>query len=86
MSDSPRSGVVDRNCRVHGLENLYVASSAVFPTTGYANPTLSIVAMAARIAAHVAKLQPVIEVASPSCPRFSSGDDRNYKGLPRRVR
>jgi choline dehydrogenase-like flavoprotein len=55
MSDSPSLGVVDRNARVHSLQNLYIAGSAVFPTTGYANPTLTIVAMAARLAAHLAK-------------------------------
>ena len=54
MSDSPRDGVVDRFCRIHGVPNVYIASSAVFPTTGYANPTLSIVAVAARIAATLA--------------------------------
>jgi choline dehydrogenase-like flavoprotein len=55
MGDSPRSSVVDRNCRVHGLANLYIAGSAVFPTTGYANPTLTIVALAARLADHLAQ-------------------------------
>jgi choline dehydrogenase-like flavoprotein len=55
MSDSPRRGVVDRDCRMHGVANLYIAGSATFPTTGSANPTLSIVAMAARVAAHVAR-------------------------------
>jgi hypothetical protein len=50
MSDDPRAGVVDRNCRVHGLSNLYVASSSVFPTAGHANPTLTIVALTLRLA------------------------------------
>ena len=50
MHDSPRHGVVDRNCRVHGIGNLYVAGSSVFPTCGYANPTLTIVALAIRLA------------------------------------
>jgi len=54
MSDTPSTGVVDANCRVHGLHNLYVAGAAVFPTTGYANPTLSVVAIAARLADHLA--------------------------------
>ena len=58
MGDSPRSSVVDRNCRVHGLANLYIAGSAVFPTTGYANPTLTIVALAARLAGHLAQSAP----------------------------
>ncbi|HEY3253001.1 MAG TPA: GMC family oxidoreductase, partial [Polyangiaceae bacterium] len=43
MHDSPQRGVVDRDCRVHALENLYVAGSSVFPNTGSANPTLTLV-------------------------------------------
>ncbi|TVQ17552.1 MAG: GMC family oxidoreductase [Leptolyngbya sp. DLM2.Bin15] len=50
MHPNPRQGVVDENCRVHGIDNLYIASSAVFPTGGYANPTLTIVALALRLA------------------------------------
>jgi choline dehydrogenase-like flavoprotein len=38
---------------LHDVENLYVAGSAVFPTSGYTNPTLTIVAMAARLADHL---------------------------------
>lgn len=53
MSASPRSGVVDADCRVHGMENLYMAGSSVFPTAGYANPTLTIVAMTLRLADHL---------------------------------
>jgi choline dehydrogenase-like flavoprotein len=40
---------------VHGIDNLYVAGSSVFPTAGYANPTLTIVALASRLAAHLAQ-------------------------------
>jgi GMC oxidoreductase len=50
MSSSPRVGVVDQQCRLHGIRNLFVASSAVFPTGGFAAPTLTIVALAIRIA------------------------------------
>ena len=53
MSDSAAQGVVDRNCQVHGVGNLYVAGSSVFPTVGFANPTLTIVALALRLADHV---------------------------------
>lgn len=53
MSDSPASGVVDRQCRVHGVDNLYVAGSSVFPTGGWAFPTLTVVALALRIADEV---------------------------------
>jgi choline dehydrogenase-like flavoprotein len=50
MSDDPKRGVVDRNSRVHGMDNLYVAGSSVFPTCGSANPTLTIVALTLRLA------------------------------------
>jgi choline dehydrogenase-like flavoprotein len=53
MSDDPGSGVVDRDCRVHALHGLYIAGSSVFPTGGHANPTMSIVALAIRLAAHL---------------------------------
>jgi choline dehydrogenase-like flavoprotein len=53
MSNDARHGVVDANCRVHGLGNLYVAGSSVFCTTGYANPTQTIVALALRLADHL---------------------------------
>jgi len=53
MSDDPHMGVVDANCRVHSVDNLFVAGSAVFPTAGYANPTLTIVALAQRLAEHL---------------------------------
>ncbi len=56
MSADPAHGVVDPDCRVHGSENLYVASSAVFPASGYANPTLSIVALSLRLADHLGGL------------------------------
>ncbi len=53
MSHTAESGVVDQQCRVHGVDNLYVAGSSVFPTGGYANPTLTIVALALRLAEHL---------------------------------
>ena len=53
MADDPRRGVVDRNCRVHGIRNLYIAGSSVFPTAGSGTPTLTIVALALRLADHL---------------------------------
>lgn len=53
MSDDPKQGVVDRHCRVHGMANLFVAGSSVFPTAGGATPTLMIVALAIRLADHL---------------------------------
>ena len=53
MHDDPARGVVDRNGRVHGIDNLYVAGSSVFPTFGNANPTLTILALTFRLAEHL---------------------------------
>lgn len=60
MADSAEDGVVDRHCRVHGIENLHVAGSSVFPTSGWAFPTLTIVALALRLAE---RLRPALEIA-----------------------
>lgn len=56
MHRSAAEGVADENCRVHGVSNLFIAGSSVFPTIGYANPTLTIVALALRLADHVKQL------------------------------
>jgi choline dehydrogenase-like flavoprotein len=64
MSDDPQSGVVDRDCRVHGTPNLFVASSSTFPTSGQANPTLLVAALSARLAGHLARLQPELDAPS----------------------
>jgi choline dehydrogenase-like flavoprotein len=53
MSADPATGVVDADLRVHGVQGLYVAGSSVFPTCGYANPTLTIVALALRLSRHL---------------------------------
>jgi choline dehydrogenase-like flavoprotein len=50
MSDDPGKGVVDRDCKVHGMDNLHVAGSSVFPTGGWAFPTFTIVALSLRLA------------------------------------
>jgi choline dehydrogenase-like flavoprotein len=54
MAADPRQGVTDEWGRVHGVENLYVAGSSLFPTSGWANPTLTIIALALRTANHIA--------------------------------
>lgn len=53
MSDDPARGVVDSDCRIYGMANLHIAGSSVFPTYGYANPTLTIVALCLRLAEHL---------------------------------
>ena len=50
MAADPAQGVVDADCRVHELDNLWIAGSSVFPTGGYVNPTLTLVALALRLA------------------------------------
>ena len=56
MHDDPRQGVVDATCRVHSVTNLYIAGSSVFPTSGSGTPTLSIIALAVRLADHVKEM------------------------------
>ena len=53
MHVDPTRGVVDESCRVHGVSNLYISGGSVLPTSGYANPTLTITALALRLADHL---------------------------------
>jgi choline dehydrogenase-like flavoprotein len=53
MSADPSAGVVDADCRVHSVRNLYVGGASVFPTSGHANPTLTALALASRLADHL---------------------------------
>jgi choline dehydrogenase-like flavoprotein len=68
MHDSPREGVVDRHCRVHGFANFFVAGSSVFPTVGANFPTYTLVALACRLAARLEQ-----EVKKPAATLPSSG-------------
>jgi len=56
MSDSARNGVVDANCTVHGYDNLHIAGSSVFTTGGWANPTLTLLALTHRLGDHLNRL------------------------------
>lgn len=56
MGNNVKTSVVDANCRVHGIQNLYIAGSSVFPTGGWANPTLTIIALAKRLGNHLKNL------------------------------
>lgn len=58
MSDRADDGVVDRDLQVHGVRGLHVVGGSVFPTSGYANPTLTIVALALRLAERIARPTP----------------------------
>lgn len=53
MADDPKKGVVNANCQVHGIDNLYVAGSACYATSGAPNPTLTLVALSLRLSDHV---------------------------------
>ena len=53
MHGNPKLGVVDADCKVHGIDNLYLAGSSVFPTGGVTAPTLTIVALALRLHDHL---------------------------------
>ena len=54
LGRDPKTSVVDPDGQVHGVSGLFVAGSSVFPTAGYVNPTLTIVALAIRLADHLA--------------------------------
>ncbi len=54
MADGPARGVVDRDCKVFGVDNLYVGGASVFPTGGHAPPTYAIVQLALRLGDHLA--------------------------------
>lgn len=56
MSRDPATGVVDEQCRVHGVANLYVAGCSVFPIAGYQNPTIAMMALGIRLAGHLAEV------------------------------
>ncbi|MGG1946372.1 GMC family oxidoreductase [Trinickia sp. NRRL B-1857] len=69
MHDSAREGVVDRHCKVFGIDNLFVAGSSVFPTVGANFPTITIAALALRLAGHLVKtLHTPDAVAAPALP------------------
>lgn len=76
MSARPADGVVDPRCAVHGVPNLYVASSSTFPRGGYANVTLTAVALGLRVADHVIAAHAGVTVVEPSL----AGDDSEDHG------
>ena len=53
MNNNPKKGVVDENCQVHGLNNLFVAGSGCYPTSGASNPTLTLVALSLRLSEYL---------------------------------
>ena len=63
MHDDPRQGVVNSDCRVHGVSNLFIAGASIFPTVGYANPVLTTLAVVLRLSRHIKKLYDVAGAA-----------------------
>jgi choline dehydrogenase-like flavoprotein len=61
MSDDPKLGVVDATGKVHGVANLFVTGASIFPTAGFANPMLTIIALALRLADHLANSDAVAQ-------------------------
>jgi choline dehydrogenase-like flavoprotein len=61
MHNDPKQGVVNEDGKVHGIDNLFVAGSSVFPTGGYANPTLTIVALSVRLADYLKQVYNKLE-------------------------
>tara|TARA_A100001015_G_scaffold311000_1_gene413392 strand:- start:407 stop:1810 length:1404 start_codon:yes stop_codon:yes gene_type:complete len=55
MSSNSSTGIVDKDCKVHGQSNLYILGSSIFPTGGYTNPTLPIIQFSLRLADHLLK-------------------------------
>jgi choline dehydrogenase-like flavoprotein len=68
MSATPADGVVDADCQVHGVQNLYVAGCSVFSTGGSANPTFTAVALAVRLARRLATMQERVQFDGVSRP------------------
>ena len=56
MHEDPKQGVVDANCKVHGISNLFMAGSSCYTTAGAVNPTLTLIALSLRVSDHVRSL------------------------------
>ena len=67
MGTDPRTSVVDADCRVHSVRDLFVAGSAAFPTSSQANPTLTLVALSLRLGKHLSQR------LAPGCPAHVQG-------------
>jgi choline dehydrogenase-like flavoprotein len=72
MHDSPKQGVVDRNGCVHGMSNFYIAGSSVFPTAGANFPTITLVALALRLADHLAEQDATPDAQVRSAPESAA--------------
>lgn len=82
MHDSPKEGVVDRNCKVHGMSNFYIAGSSVFPTVGANFPTITIAAMTLRLSEHIAYALKSGEVGATVTPIGAGEHQQQEEPLP----
>ena len=85
MASDPRRGVVNEYGQVHGVRGVFVAGTSVFPTNGHANPTLTLVALAVRLADHIKAVyvKPAVAGPAPQAPRLpTSGDLPRAAVLP----
>ena len=71
MGNSPSNSVIDAHHRIWSVPNVYVADGSVCPTQGNANPALTIIALASRLAAHLASHRP--DSSSPPPGKFRGG-------------
>jgi choline dehydrogenase-like flavoprotein len=82
----PKRGVVDADCKLHGLANLFVAGSSVFPTGGASAPTLTIVALAVRLSEHLQRLvaldDSIVEGSVHKAWRLEGADTRERGRAP----
>ncbi len=65
MGNDVRTSVVDRDCKVHSIDNLFIAGSSVFTTGGFANPTLTIMALGIRLGEHIASANQFLRPVDP---------------------
>ena len=81
MHCDPAHGVVNENCRVHEMANLYIAGGSVFPTGGYANPSLTIVALSLRLADHLKSASNRRPIVSNALQQSEAGFETQDEGL-----
>ena len=80
MSGSADEGVVDANCRAHDVNNLYVIGGSVFPTASWANPTLTVLALTHRLAAHLTRRASRAPEPVTALSTSAEGDQRPLGG------
>lgn len=82
MGDDPRTSVVDSNCRVHGVTNLFITGASVFPTSGLGDPILTLIALSQRLSDHLKMLEFKVNLPLRSAPAHAraAGEDAALDG------